>query len=110
MAAPKCSFQAQTTSRWSAHWRFAFKPAPAGRGVLGLAPVLVTRSCSAAEAGPRLSIEDAGKQTRAFVCFSDSHAAATTTCGFKSCDFNGSSVGLESPAVQEYCIMLPINR
>ena len=55
VADPKCSFQAQTTSRWSAHWRFAFKPAPAGRGGLGLAPVRVTRSCSAAEAGPRLS-------------------------------------------------------
>ena len=55
VADPRCSFQAQTTSRWSAHWRFAFKPAPAGRGVLGLAPVRVTRSCSAAEAGPRLS-------------------------------------------------------
>ena len=57
VADPKCSFLAQTTSRWSAHWRFAFKPAPAGRGVLGLAPVRVTRSCSAAEAGPRLSQE-----------------------------------------------------
>lgn len=41
--------------RWSARWRFAFKPAPAGRGVLELAPVRVTRSCSAAKAGPRLS-------------------------------------------------------
>ena len=52
VADPKYSFQAQTTSRWSAHWRFAFKPAPAGRGVLGLAPVRVTRSCSPPKRGP----------------------------------------------------------
>ena len=52
------------------------------------------------QSGPSsLSIEDAGKQTRAFLCFSDGHAAAITTCGVKSRAFNGSSVGLESPAV-----------
>ena len=98
VAAPKCSFQAQTTSRWSAPWRFAFKPAPAGRGVLGLAPVRVTRSCSAAKAGP-VSLNRRCRQ--ADTCFSDGHAAATTTCGVKIRDFNGSSVGLESSAVQE---------